>query len=90
MNGSLKRKKAIYSKINFTAGLVAFAMALASLLLNIIAEFASIPTTTHLALAITFGSIGFVALIPLIISWAKLRKIQKELDAAENADNPAQ
>ena len=87
MNGSLKRKKAIYSKINFVASLVAFAMALASLLLTIVAEYVPISITTHLSLAITFCSIGFGALIPLIISWVKLRKIQKKLDSTENSDN---
>ena len=79
MDESLKRKKAIYRIINLVTSIIVVAMALANLIFNIVAEFVPISVATHLALAITFSSIELIALVPLIISWTKLRKIEKEL-----------
>ena len=86
---TIQRKKAIYSKINFWSGIVAFLIAVAGLILNIVTEFVTVDFYIHLALAITICTMGLLAIISLFISWLKLRKLEKQLkvEDSESSEN---
>lgn len=75
---SIQHKKSLYSKINFWSCLVAIMMSVGGFILNIVTQLITVNIWVHLAIAISIGVIGLLSLIPLIWSWVKLRKIEKQ------------
>lgn len=73
----IQNKKTIYEKINFWSCIVALIMAVASCVINIVVEFAQVNIYVYLAFAIATCVIALPAVILMIISWVKLRKIKR-------------
>ncbi len=75
----LKRKRRKHVKINSWSCLLAFIVAVVSMIFNFVVEFSEVDTKISLPFAITMIVLTLLCLIPMIISWAKLRKIERTL-----------
>ncbi len=85
----LKRKKTVYTKINFWTQLIGVIVVFACLLVTIISAITSMPIKVHLAIVIVLFAIGIIDLIPLIVSWVKLIKINDSLTKTDEEENKA-
>ena len=75
----LKLKRRKYLKINMWSCLGAFIVASGNAVFNLVFEFCKVDTKIAIPIAITMLIISLLCIIPLIISWAKLRKIERTL-----------
>ncbi len=75
----LKRRRRKYVKINMWSCLAAFIVAVVNMIFNIVVEFSEVDTKISLPFAITMLVLTLLCITPMIISWAKLRKIERIL-----------
>ncbi len=73
----LQRKKTAYEKINFWSCFVGFLMAIVGCVVNVVTQFDLINIYVCLAVVIVACVIALVAVIFMIISCVKLRKINR-------------
>ncbi len=75
----LKCKRRKYVKVNIWSCLAAFIVAVVNMIFNIVVEFSEVDTKISLPFAITMIVLTLLCITPIIISWAKLRKIERIL-----------